>query len=155
MNDEERPAGAHPHEGRELELMLAGLKPLAMFDEIIILHGSPPPEYELKRVPEADFAPFVANGTLVRREIDAVLKSTWDPDGKFLLQHVFFALPAHAWRIDAMIFLLEEYLKLESSWDATMERLIGRLLGYSDGEIGSFIVHMEALRQVDEARPPA
>ncbi|HMA16509.1 MAG TPA: hypothetical protein VKP12_17100, partial [Kiloniellaceae bacterium] len=53
------PEGIGPHEGRELELMLAGTKPLAMFGDAV---GS------AQEVPEDDFAPYVAEGRIVRRE---------------------------------------------------------------------------------------
>src|SRR3546814_12082269 len=58
--DESAPDGVGPHEGRELELMLAGGKPLAMFGDGV---GS------THEFPEIDFAPFVAEGTFVRREV--------------------------------------------------------------------------------------
>ena len=53
------PAGIGPHEFKELELMRAGKKPLAMFCDSV------PASYDM---PEADFAPDVAAGSIVRRE---------------------------------------------------------------------------------------
>src|SRR5690606_29233921 len=53
------PEGVGPHEDRELELMLAGTKPLAMFGDAV---GS------AQEAPEDAFAPYVADGAIIRRE---------------------------------------------------------------------------------------
>jgi len=54
MSEEENP-NIGPHDDRELELMLAGRKPLAMFTEVLPLESG--------LIPEADFAPHVASGS--------------------------------------------------------------------------------------------
>src|SRR3546814_9942197 len=86
--DEAAPDGVGPHEGLELELMRAGGKPLAMFGDGV---GS---TYEF---PEIDFAPFVAEGTFVRRE---VIYHT--PTPGLALRVVYFARAGEEWRIEAM-----------------------------------------------------
>jgi len=53
------PNGVGPHEFRELELMLAGIKPLAMFFDVI------PPTIEL---PEAEFEPSLKSGQIILRD---------------------------------------------------------------------------------------
>ena len=45
-----------PHEGRELELMLAGKKPLALFSA---------PTFEAETLPIKDFAPYVDDGLII------------------------------------------------------------------------------------------
>ena len=47
------PPGVGPHEGKELDLMLAGTKPLALFSDAVEGASS---------FPEADFVPHVAAG---------------------------------------------------------------------------------------------
>jgi len=55
-----------PHEGRELGLMLAGEKPLAMFSDIV------PSSYEW---PDALFEPYVSSGVLLKRDSSRDLAS--------------------------------------------------------------------------------
>ena len=57
--DNDLPPGSGPHEGRELELMLAGAKPLAMFNDDLP-EGMEPPEIA--------FDPYVAEGRFVKAE---------------------------------------------------------------------------------------
>ena len=128
--------GTAPHEERELELMLAGRKPLAMFVEIV--------PYESGIVPDEEFAPHVAAGRIVMRE---VFKT--DPrlpphvrDGR--VRHVLYALPNEAWRIDAMLLLFSVYDQ-QGGWDAGLERMTGKLLGYSDKSVEAFLRGMGLL----------
>lgn len=128
--------GTAPHEERELELMLAGRKPLAMFVEIV--------PYESGIVPDEEFAPHVAAGRIVMRE---VFKT--DPrlpahvrDGR--VRHVLYALPNEAWRIDAMLLLFDVY-EQQGGWDAGLERMTGKLLGYSDKSVEAFLRGMGLL----------
>src|SRR5882672_10783151 len=79
MNDEgemsssptDKPSFAGPHEGRELELMLRGVKPLSMFVEPV------PPEFEY--FPEQEFDSLVSHGRLVKR---IQVETKRDPSGK-------------------------------------------------------------------------
>jgi hypothetical protein len=119
------PEGIGPHEDRELELMLSGTKPLAMFSDAV---GSP---YEF---PEERFAPYVADGTIVRREvIYCSIKS------ELPCRCVYFARAGEEWRIEAKhrikqrLFVYKEPISLET------EREIGRLLGYADSDINSYL----------------
>lgn len=127
---------AGPHEGRELELMLAGQKPLAMFVEIV--------PYESGIIPDEEFAPHVAAGRIVMREIFKT-----DPrlpaharDGR--VRRVLYALPNEAWRIDAMLLLFDVY-EQQGGWDAGLERMTGKLLGYSDKSVEAFLRGMGLL----------
>lgn len=119
------PDGIGPHEGRELELMLAGEKPLAMFGDAV---GSP---YE---PPEADFAPHVSNGTIVRRE------ATYRPAPPALpCWFVYFSRADEGWRIDAMHEINERLFVRREPTTPEIERQIGRLLGYTETEIDRYL----------------
>jgi hypothetical protein len=116
------------HTGRELELMLAGKKPLAMFYGEI---GELPHE---ELIPEGQFAPYLNGGEFVRGE--TILEGAFHPIWKrnVRVKYVFFALKNEAWRIPAMILVLTARRKAEAP-DLTSERLIGALLGYTEAEI--------------------
>lgn len=58
-DEPQAPPGVGPHELRELELMLAGTKPAAMFGEAVQFRDI---------IPEDDFAPYVASGRTLKRE---------------------------------------------------------------------------------------
>lgn len=116
------------HTGRELELMLAGKKPLSMFYGEV---GELPNEGV---IPEARFALFVERGQFVRGE--TTLELDYHPRWKRNVQvkYVFFALVEQAWRIPAITLVLRNSLKVRRP-DETTERLMSGLLGYSDAEI--------------------
>ena len=101
------------HTGFELALMLQGRKPLAAFADS--------PVWLEEHV--APFAPFVANGRIVRRTIE-------HPD----IREIYFVLPGEEWRIDAYLDLRATAVR--SGWDYALERRQGDLLGYTDWENG-------------------
>lgn len=121
----ELPPGIGPHNDRELELMLAGTKPMAMFSDAV--HVS-------SYFPEADFAPYVAAGKIIRIE-EIIPASPYDA------RYLFFALPGEEWRIE------EALIMCRNLWAGTVKnhdedsRRMGELLGYSRGEIEEFIEH--------------
>lgn len=119
-----------PHEDRELELMLAGQKPLAMFTEI-----SP---IESGLIPEADFAPHVSSGRFVMREVFEPTPDTPDFPKGLSVRRVLYALPEHTWRIDAMLLTCRVAADLRR-WDEGIERITGMLLGYEDRQIDAFV----------------
>jgi hypothetical protein len=126
MTDVPRPApppGIGPHEGRELDLMLRGEKPLAMFCDVV------PSGYDW---PDEAFAPHVAAGRIVSKEV-----LTPTPDGRHTVRYLYYALPDEAWRIDAIHALVATG---EQDADRTeTEARIGRLLGYRDEDIQTFL----------------
>ena len=126
------PEGVGPHEGRELELMLAGKKPLASFGDFV---GS---DYE---VPEADFAPYVADGTFVRREVVYPSQGPLAPG-----RYVYFARAGEEWRIEAIHRIHERLFVHGESTSPDIEREIGRLLGYAEADIEQYIAWFEAYR---------
>jgi len=114
-----------PHEGRELELMLAGVKPLAMFSDVI------PSNYEW---PDALFEPHVSSGVFVKREFLTDAK-----DGRRKVRHLYFALPEEAWRIEKAhaLSLMSFDAWCEDAEESCVQ--LGRLLGYGEDEIEVFI----------------
>ena len=103
------------HTNRELGLMLAGSKPLAVF-----VDGR-------DRFPEVVrrylrlFDRHVACGTIIRR--DHFSKASWGER-----HHILFALPGEEWRFQAMLDLM----LAEEPWTIDHERRQGELLGYDD-----------------------
>ena len=113
------------HLGRELEMMLAGRKPLALFyDDADDPAGG---------IPEDRFAPHVAAGTLVKGELVLTLA---DPQlgGAGRVRYVLYALPAEQWRIPAAILAIQTRFQVNALADEGLERLLCALLGYSDQE---------------------
>ena len=76
-----------PHEGREIELMLAGEKPLALFSCFVDDVGI---------IPSEQFDGYVANGRLIKREWDVKMPTE---EGMPPFRHVLLALPNEAWRL--------------------------------------------------------
>jgi hypothetical protein len=123
----ELPEGVGPHNDKELELMLAGEKPLAMFSDL------PGPDTVL---PTAAFAPHVAAGEIIMTVFNELL-----PDGR-TLRHEFYALPGEEWRIEPAYELLRKRYDTWCEEAANDCREIGKLLGYSEADIEVFIEHV-------------
>lgn len=119
------------HTDRELELMLEGKKPLAMFYEDISFL----PDEEF--IPENKFAPYVENGQIVRRE--TVIKGPFSHElgREVQIKYVLFALKEEEWRINAMLLLKEQHEKT-LEWNETCERVESSLLGYTEEEIDAW-----------------
>jgi len=128
-NRGDKPSFAGPHEGRELELMLRGAKPLSMFVEPV------PPEFEY--FPEQEFDSLVSDGRLVKR---IELETKRDPSGKDVtFRRVLYALPHEAWRIEALLLVQGVYVSLCPGWRPDLDRVIGLLLGYDREDIEKFL----------------
>jgi hypothetical protein len=120
---------AGPHEGRELELMKSGTKPLSMF---VV-----PACDDVQAFPEEEFDRLVQQHRLTKR---VSVESSPAPDGSIVeLRRVFYALPGEQWRIDAMLAVQSIYLSERQGWKPDLERLIGFLLGYEPADIENFI----------------
>lgn len=104
------------HTNRELGLMLAGRKPLAMF-----VDGKGRFPDVLVRYLKL-FDRHVASGQFVRRDHFSLYQ-----ERNVELHRIFFAVPEEVWRIDAMI-----ELKSSTRWSPALERREGELLGYED-----------------------
>lgn len=128
MDDEiDLPPGIGPHNDRELELMLAGTKPMAMFSDAV--HVS---DY----FPEADFAPHVKSGRIIRAQ-EIIPRPPYD------MRYLFYALPGEEWRIEeALVMCRNLCAGTAADQDADSAR-IGELLGYSAKDIAAFMLHLK------------
>ena len=130
-----------PHEGRELELMLSGRKPLSMFVE--------PVDSEFEYFPEEEFDSLVANGKIVKR---VSVEPITDPQGKeSQIRRVLYARPQEAWRIDAVLLVQALYNSLSPGWRPDLERVIGLLLGYDRADIERYIDLIAARNQATQS----
>lgn len=117
------------HTNRELALMLAGTKPLAVFVE------AQPPRPARSINPEAMFEPHVSAGRVVKREH---IYRQPDPNGRQRdFRRLLYAQPDQQWRIDAYLLLLKTAQR--SGWNEGFERMEGSLLGYEDWQNDAFI----------------
>jgi hypothetical protein len=133
------------HTDRELALMLAGVKPLAVFcDECPSLHG-------LYVIPEREFEPHVTNGRLVKREqiVPPAATAPVVKGQRIGSRRVLYALPSEQWRIDAYLLLWKTAEK--SGWNEGFERMEGSLLGYEDWQ-NDFHIEQQ-YRQAKRANP--
>lgn len=115
------------HTNRELGLMLRGIKPMAMFSDIV---GSEP-ECVLRYL--RLFDRHVDTGRFHRRTVDepVPLRPDWQ------CRRIFYALPHEAWRIGAMLELIAHY----DHWTEEHERSFGTLLGYEDWQNDIWLEH--------------
>lgn len=116
-----------PHEGKELDLMLAGKKHLAVFYE--------------DNIPEDTFSSHVNNGSLLRFEETFVT-----PEGG-TIRYVCFTTPGEAWRANAFFWSKREIFSGERPFDDAYEYFIGRLLGYEESDIVHFLTHQANSRR--------
>jgi hypothetical protein len=112
------------HTGRELRMLLSGEKPLAAFvDDMPNL-----PDNGI--VPEEIFTPYVSTGRLIKRDRETSRSGRPCRD-------VLYALPSEVWRMDAYLLLLD--ILDQGCWSEGMERMQGRLLGYTDSQNDAYI----------------
>jgi hypothetical protein len=117
------------HTGRELQMMLEGTKPLAVFSDS---YPSSRPSYD--NIPEDVFAPHVESGRFVSRE---VIVPPEYPAREPPMRIVCYALATEQWRIDA--YLLLHRVGFKYGWSETCERMEGTLLGYTDEQNDTYI----------------
>jgi hypothetical protein len=122
------------HTGREFELMVAGKKPLAMFYAEV---GELPDE---ALIPEKRFAPYVKAGEFIRDE--TTVEGAYHPRWKrnVMVKYVLYALRAEAWRIPAMVLIMNHQVKVPMPNEA-IDRITGALLGYTEEEIDAYCAH--------------
>lgn len=120
------------HTDRELLMMLAGTKPLAVFWEPY------PSELCVSSFPETRFDEHVSEGRFVKREYIEPLPSE---DGS-AIRVVLYAVPTEVWRFNAYLLLRRTARKVD--WNEGFERMEGSLLGYEDWQNDAFI---EAARE--------
>ena len=119
------------HTGRELSLMLASVKPLAVFSS-----GEPISTDPFLSALAARFSPYVAQGRFIKRETIEAFKGNRS-------YKLFYSLPHERWRIDAMILLWESFSKF--GWDDRCEWMEGILLGYTPEQCDWWIKNKGAL----------
>jgi hypothetical protein len=121
------------HTNRELELMLAGTKPLSIFhDEISFL-----PNEEI--IPEEQFRPYVDAGYFVRGE-ETFKGSFHSGLGRDVqIKYVLFARSAEAWRIPAFILVHGVSMQAKRHTEE-IERIESSLLGYTNEEIDAWCI---------------
>lgn len=111
------------HTNRELEMMLAGTKPLAVF-----AHERVDGFEKSDALANQDFATYVANGTL-SEHVRTIARRM--PDGSPLdIDYYFYTLHGEEWRVEAFSLLLD--LMGRGAWCSQLEWLEGKLLGYGD-----------------------
>jgi hypothetical protein len=113
-----------PHVGHELELMLAGRKPLSMFTSVVGLDEWPD---------EAVFDQAVADGRLTKAVQSRDLKCRDGSVAEF--RRIMYAIPGEEWRLKAMILVHDLYLSLAPGFRPDLDRFIGHLLGYDRDDI--------------------
>jgi hypothetical protein len=133
-----------PHEERELELMLAGVKPLAYFSELTRA------DFEF---PDAEFEPHVKTGRIIKRDILHIQTLLGQNEE---IRSLYYALPGEEWRIDkAHANRLRGYqTRKKSDYDS---REMGELLGYTKHEIDVFLkwsARLDQARRDGEWNPP-
>jgi hypothetical protein len=99
------------HGGRELDLMLKGLKPLAVFSQVETASA-------LAGFLSRYFEPLVGCGELVAARLENATAPT-----------LMFALPDEAWRFAAYRLMADT--ARATSWNDALERIEGSLLGYT------------------------
>ncbi|WP_018429539.1 hypothetical protein [Hoeflea sp. 108] len=108
------------HTNRELEMMLAGAKPFAVF-----AHERVEGFDKCDALAGQGFETHVARGTM-SEHVRTVRHAT----GEAEIDYYFYALPGEEWRVEAYLMLLE--LLHRGAWCRQLEWLEGRLLGYTD-----------------------
>lgn len=125
-----------PHEGKELELMLAGEKHLAIFHDAIE-EGYTPSEAV---IPERAFSEYVQQGLIIRHA------KIVDTPKEMKIQYVCFTPPSESWRAHAFFWLHSQCLSGHYKFDEFYEYFVGRLLGYTDEDIAHFIQHQKKFK---------
>jgi hypothetical protein len=124
------------HTGRELELMLIGVKLLAVF------HDSYPEEPCEEIIPENAFTPHVEAGSFEKREFVELLDKPPPATHSHVKGHryVIYSTPEENWRIDAYIEMKAQSRVL--GWSEEFERREGFLYGYEDWQTDAWIAHL-------------
>lgn len=129
MDEKDLPVGIGPHEGRELELLLTGEKPVARFR----LDG-------LSEEYDAGFREAVEQGRILEFDF---------PSPELHLHRRFYCRHGEEWRIKVMD-LIDRLLAdrtLAGFTEEDLHRLDGTLLGYQKTDIDLFIERIRSRRE--------
>lgn len=118
------------HTGRELRLMLEGIKPLAVFCDAYS------PTINPWIFPEDVFDAHVASGLIVMRDF-VEFSATPLPNPYKGIRRLLYALREEEWRIDAYLDLWRTAEQI--GWSEELERHEGSLLGYKDWQTDAFL----------------
>lgn len=122
MSDAPYPYEIHSH--RELELMLQGKKPLAVF-----AHARIDGHEKSDVLGGQDFTPHVENGTFTEEVRTYVYRRQ---DGAaFNVDYWFYTVAEEEWRVEAYCLLLDLLLR-KGTWCSELEWMQGTLLGYTE-----------------------
>ena len=121
-----------PHQGKELGLMLAGKKKLAVFGDIIPDDG----EINETIIPENAFAPHVFSEQIIR--IEKII-SYGDQKHKA----VCFTLPGEEWRAHFYLWYQERLFSKMHKYAPSDEFILGALLGYKDEDIRDYLTKIK------------
>ena len=127
-----------PHEGRELELMLAGKKPLAVFHDVVV----PGQEIHEDIIPEQIFAPYIGQG-----KIERIAEDIYSLRLGCTVRHVCFVLPGQKWRAEFFLWYCRHLLSDQIKYGDDQEYIIGGLLGYAADDIAEFIEHKNNIKR--------
>jgi hypothetical protein len=118
-----------PHDGRELELMLEGKKPLSMFsaDDAV--------EYE--DYPDKRFDALTSEGRFVKEV--RIGKLVLVNGEEMRTRRILYATASEAWRIPAMLMIQDIYATLTPGRRPDLERAIGWLLGYDRSDVELYV----------------
>ena len=117
------------HSNRELALMLAGKKPLAVFV------GAYFTILDFEEIPEERvFDPHVASGRFLKREYIEIAAD----EARSKTRRILYARPSEGWRINAHILLIQTARKV--GWNEGFERMEGALLGYEEWQNDAHII---------------
>lgn len=111
------------HTNRELELMLNGMKPLAVFT-----HECVEGFEKSDALNNQDFDVYVASGAI--SEHKRSFRDRRPEGGSIDIDYYFYTLKGEEWRVEAYVMLLEALH--QGNWCSHLEWLQGKLLGYTD-----------------------
>ncbi|MGX9571271.1 hemin receptor [Mesorhizobium sp. f-mel] len=124
------PPGIGPHNGRELEMMLRGEKPMALF--------AAEPGMDAEDIGDTRLTPYVAEGYILKF-------SHFDPATS--IEERRYCLPTKEWRCKLSL-LISRMCRSGEAFDVftsnDLARLEGTLLGYPKEDIEMFISHAES-----------
>lgn len=128
------PAGIGPHEGRELDLLLSGQKPMAMFSDVV------PASFDWG---ETDFDPYVQRKQILKRE-------TFLEREGLTFRFVYFCLPSEEVRIDQLHEINTTIFTGVRPATEEDDIQTGRLLGYTEDDISTYIEWSREIRGTRE-----
>jgi hypothetical protein len=115
------------HTGRELDLMLKGIKPLAVFNDVF------ENDTNMEFKGETKFRSLVKSGVFMDAEYSYPDRET----PGYTVRYKLYALKSEVWRIPAYILLVKTVEK--TGWNSSLEYYQGRLLGYSENECDIYL----------------